>query len=144
MRSSTAKSADLEGLMPTPTTTSSKMRRLRSMRSRCPLCTGSNMPGYTARLPTRPPHVLSASARRIVAARSKESQGRLPESARAKRGEAAVLRGRRSFRAVLRDDDAVGHHERERAESLERRGHRIVLVRRIEEDDVEARSLTRE
>ena len=54
-RSLTANSGSLDGLATTATISSSKMRRLRSMRSRCPLWMGSNIPGYTARLPTHSP-----------------------------------------------------------------------------------------
>ena len=44
-RSLTSKSGCFEGLATTATISSSKMRRLRSIKSRCPLCIGSNMPG---------------------------------------------------------------------------------------------------
>ncbi len=57
-RSLAVKSGSFEGLATTATISSSKMRRLRSMRSRCPLCMGSNIPGYTARLPTLYPRLL--------------------------------------------------------------------------------------
>ena len=51
MRSALEKSTALDTLSNTPTYTLSNNRRLRCIRSICPLVTGSNVPGYTA---TRP------------------------------------------------------------------------------------------
>ena len=54
-RSLTVKSGAFEGLATTATMSSSKTRRLRSMRSRCPLCMGSNIPGTRRACPRGPP-----------------------------------------------------------------------------------------
>src|SRR5689334_13102581 len=140
-RCSTVKSGCLDGLATTATMTSSKMARLRWMTSTWPLCSGSNMPGYTARFATRSPSLARGLRRGIVAARSKESQGRLPESPRAKRGQRAGGRGRRALGEMLRDDHRTVCEQRRVAQALERLAHVVALVRRVQEHDVEARGL---
>src|SRR5262245_60447832 len=84
-RSFTLNSGSFAGFAPTAMISSSKMRRLGSMGSRWPVGMGSNMPGYTAGLPTESPRWIDvgrlgnwASLRRG----QKESQGRLAELSR--------------------------------------------------------------
>src|SRR6266545_6702820 len=108
-RSLTVKSGAFEGLATTATMSSSKTRRLRSMRSRCPLCMGSNIPGYTARLPTRSPVGASYRAIARVSLQSgvKESQGGLAELLRPDDAQDADGVGRRRLARVLEHDDGA-------------------------------------
>src|SRR5262245_10201741 len=154
-RSFTVNSGALLGLATTATISSSKMRRLRSITSMCPLWTGSNMPGYTARLPTgrlflNSPRPAGAQLPVRVANRiaretapklppgSKESQGRLPEAP----GAEARERGQRSQRRralgeVLGDDQPARARQSACSEDADDLGNERALVGGVQEDDVE-------
>src|SRR6266850_280708 len=151
-RSSTVNSAVLEGLAPTATITSSKICRLRWMTSRWPLCSGSNIPVYTARLARaslldgemRTPH---RSRRFASMSRQRRSGGRrgaverergLAEAARAEREERADALGRHALGEVLGDHPPVGEQQPAAAERLQRGLHQAGVIGRVEEHDVEA------
>src|SRR5712692_1912368 len=134
-RSLTVKRGTFEGFATTATMSSSKIRRLRSMRSRCPLCIGSNVPGYTARLPTE-----ASTHRRSVEktslslrGRSKESQGGLAEFPRLPDREDAGSGGRRRLAGVLDDDHGARQQAAALRHPLERRRASGRRVGRIEE-----------
>src|SRR5215470_6019050 len=136
-RSFAVNRGSFDGLATTATMSSSKMRRLRSMRSRCPLCIGSNMPGYTARLPTLAPVALSRkSPKTLLSLRAvaKESQGRLPEPARLPARERAGRFLGRRLGPVLDHDDGAGAQDRRVGHRGEHGRGAGGIVRRIEED----------
>src|SRR5262245_12636059 len=139
-RSSTVNNGSLAGLATTATISSSKIRRLRWMTSTWPLCTGSNIPGYTARLATLDPLTRIGSGPRIVVRAPKKSQGCLPESARAERRERARDHGR-ALGEMLGDHHAVRRRETAGADVVEGRVTEAALVRWVEEHDVEAGAL---
>src|SRR5262245_52186699 len=137
-RSFTVNSGSLDGLATTATMSSSKIRRLRSMRSRCPLCMGSNIPGYTARLPTRDLRRKESVRNRLSLARgAEECQGRLPEPAGLPLDEALGKR-RRRLRRVLDHDDGAGEQTGTLRDSRESGDRARRIVRWIEEHHREA------
>ena len=105
-RSFTVNSGSLDGLATTATMSSSKMRRLRSMRSRCPLCIGSNIPGYTARLPTRDLRRKDRARNRLSLGRgAEECQGTSPRTGGSSTRPARRRRARAASSCVLDHDD---------------------------------------
>src|SRR5262245_53420497 len=141
-RSFTVNSGSLDGVATTATISSSKTRRLRSMRSRCPLCIGSNIPGYTARLPTRTSvrGFVWPTGRASLRRGAKECQGGLAELPRPGRAQHADGVGRRRLARVLQHDDGARPERRASAEGGEGRFRSGRVVRWIEERDGEARA----
>src|SRR5215471_1302957 len=115
-RSLTPNSGSFAGFAPTAMISSSKMRRLRSMRSRWPLWMGSNMPGYTARLPTRIPRWMDVGGSKLgqsTQAPERKSRSSRRTSAPSRGGEA-----RAAASTLLRRARGVGgHHASARAEA---------------------------
>ena len=111
------------------------------MRSRCPLWIGSNIPGYTARLPTTIPRRRCEKARKTslsLRRRPKKSQGGLPEPLVFHGARHAWRLGRRRLVACWSTTTADGRQQRAARDRRERVGRARGRVRRIEKDDGEA------